>query len=59
MIKSEIHLPIFAHWRRYRERFGETFFSNEPEGLLCSFALIENTENLNHIRADFSKNIFR
>ena len=57
VVKSEFHLPIFAHRRRYRKRFCETFFPNEPEGLLCAFALIENTDNLKHIRTNFSKDI--
>lgn len=57
VIKYEFHLPIFAHWWGYRKRFGETLFSNKPEGLLCAFTLIENMETFNHVVATFSKSI--
>lgn len=57
MVKYELHLPIFSDQRRYRKRFCETFFPSEPEGLLCAFALIENKDNFNHIRTNFSKDI--
>ena len=58
LIKPKLYLPIFAHWWGHRKRFCEAFFSNQPEGLFCAFALIiENTQNLKHTITDFPKDV--
>lgn len=41
-------LTILAQWWGHGKWFCEAFLSNEPEGLFCAFALIENIENLKH-----------
>lgn len=58
LIKCELYLPIFAHWWGHRKGLREAFFSNQPEGLFCAFALIiENTENLKRAITNFPKDV--
>lgn len=58
LTKCDLHLPIFAHWWRHGKGLREAFFSNQPEGLFCAFALIiENTETLKRAITNFPKEV--